>query len=162
MFEKPANLPVLSKHGVQFILIKQAQRFWKTHTLVTFCLVFKSSPAQVGDEKTWKSPQRCNFFPQNRLYLDLMSTMTTELNNLVINNVQIKDRSILDEEVVCKYFHINTLLGHLVWNISMYSHGPEWPKQIHSSLFDYHAEFARKAFSLCNTEKEMKLKIKGK
>lgn len=32
----------------------------------------------------------------------------------------------------------------------------------HSSLFDYHAEFARKAFPLCNTEKEMKLKIKGK
>ena len=24
---RPANLPVLSKHGVQFILIKQAQRF---------------------------------------------------------------------------------------------------------------------------------------
>lgn len=91
-----------------------------------------------------------------------MSTMTTEFNNLVINNVQIKDRSILDEEVVCKYFHINTLLSHLVRNISMYSHGPEWPKQIHSSLFDYHAEFARKAFSLCNTEKEMQLKIKGK
>ena len=43
-----------------------------------------------------------------------MSTMTTEFNNLVINNVQIKDRSILDEEVVCKYFHINTLLSHLV------------------------------------------------
>lgn len=42
----------------------------------------------------------------------------------------------------------------------MYSHGPEWPKQIHSSLFDYHAEFARKAFSLRNTEKEMK-KNKG-
>ena len=63
----------------------------------------------MGDEKTWKSPQRCNFSPLNRLYLDLMSTMTTEFNNLVINNVQIKDRSIiLDEEVVCKYFHINT------------------------------------------------------
>lgn len=43
----------------------------------------------------------------------------------------------------------------------MYSHGPEWPKQIHFSLFDYHAEFARKAFSLCNTEKEMKKKNKG-
>lgn len=123
MFEKPANLPLLSKHGVQFILIKQPQRFWKTHTLITFCLVLKSSPAQVGDEKTWKSPQRCNFFPQNRLYLDLMSTTTTEFNNLVINNVQIKDRSILDEEVVCKYFHINTSLSHLVWNISIYSHG---------------------------------------
>ena len=91
-----------------------------------------------------------------------MSTMTTEFNNLVINNVQIKDRSILDEEVVCKYFHINTLLSHLVRNNSMYSHGPEWPKQIHFSLFDYHAEFARKAFRLCNTEKEMKLKIKSK
>ena len=75
---------------------KQAQAFWKTYTpehYITFCLAFKSSPAQVGDEKTWKSPQRCNFFLQNRLYLDLMSTTTTELNNLVINNyVWIKDR----------------------------------------------------------------------
>ena len=111
-----------------FYIFKQAQEFWKTYYTCYICLVFKSSPAQAGDEKTWKSPQRCNFFPQNRLYLDLKSTTTTELNNLVINIVRIKDRSILDEDVVCKYFHINTYLSHLVWNISMYSHGLEWPK----------------------------------